>query len=102
MAEEVRVTTSILKVLKALLENPRQERSGADISRATGLGSGTLYPALSRLEGAGWLSSKWENIEPKKAGRPRKRFYRLTGEGQTRASRALAEVQTAPGVLQWN
>lgn len=33
--------------------------SGAEISRGTGLGSGTLYPALMRLEDRGVIVSKW-------------------------------------------
>lgn len=33
--------------------------SGAEISQGTGLGSGTLYPALMRLEDRGVIVSKW-------------------------------------------
>ena len=91
-----------MKVLKLLLEKPLDGRSGADISRVLNLSSGTLYPLLARLEKAGWLKSEWETIDPSQAGRPRKRFYKLTGFGQTHASRSLADFQTAPGVLAWN
>ena len=34
---------------------------GFDIMNATGLTSGTVYPALDRLESAGYLRSKWES-----------------------------------------
>jgi DNA-binding PadR family transcriptional regulator len=85
-----------------LIEKPLEGRSGADISRVLGIASGTLYPLLARLEVAGWLKSEWERVDPAEAGRPRRRFYKLTGHGQTSASRALAELQTSPGVLVWN
>jgi PadR family transcriptional regulator PadR len=51
---------------------------------------GTLYKALSRLERDGFLASRWE--DPNAAaieGRPRRRFYRLTLEGEGALTRAL-------------
>jgi DNA-binding PadR family transcriptional regulator len=53
---------------------------------------GTLYKALSRLEREGLLASRWE--DPQAAadqGRPRRRFYRLTFDGEG----ALAEARAA-------
>jgi PadR family transcriptional regulator, regulatory protein PadR len=85
-------------VLRFLLDNPRQPRSGAEIAKATGTLSGTLYPMLIRLENAGWLVSDWEEIEPSVVGRPRRRFYKLTPHGQNQANRALAELQIGAGV----
>lgn len=102
MADEIRLSGPTLKVLKLMLEKPREGRSGAEISRALGIGSGTLYPLLARLENADWMRSEWEQVDPSEVGRPRKRFYKLTGQGQTRARKALAELQTASGVLAWN
>jgi PadR family transcriptional regulator PadR len=102
MADEIRLSGPTLKVLKLMLEKPREGRSGAEISRALGIGSGTLYPLLARLENADWMRSEWEQVDPSEVGRPRKRFYKLTGHGQTRARKALAELQTGSGVLAWN
>jgi PadR family transcriptional regulator PadR len=102
MADEIRLSGPTLKVLKLMLEKPREGRSGAEISRALGIGSGTLYPLLARLENADWMKSEWEQVDPSEVGRPRKRFYKLTGKGQTRARKALAELQTGSGVLVWN
>jgi PadR family transcriptional regulator, regulatory protein PadR len=99
---EVRLAQPTLKVLRFLLEKPREGRSGAEICRATKVGSGTLYPMLARLEAAGWLKGQWEAIEPSEAGRPRRRFYTLTGAGQTSAHRALTDLQLVGGVLAWN
>jgi len=97
--EKVRVSRQMLKVFKFLIEKPKEHRSGAEISKATAIGSGTLYPLLQRLELAGLLKSEWEQIDPSEAGRPRRRFYLLTGPGQSEAIAALTEFQIAPGVL---
>ena len=48
---------------------------------------GTLYRALSRLEKAGFLTSRWEDISSLAGeSRPRRRLYRITEAG----SKALA------------
>jgi DNA-binding PadR family transcriptional regulator len=50
---------------------------------------GTLYKALTMLEGEGYLASRWEDpMVAAGEGRPRRRFYRLTLEGEG----ALAEA----------
>ena len=46
---------------------------------------GSLFPALHRLEEAGWLSSSWGESE----NRRRAKFYRLT-----KAGRAQLDVET--------
>jgi DNA-binding PadR family transcriptional regulator len=57
---------------------------------------------LARLETAGWLTSEWEAIDPREAGRPRRRYYKLTALGQNNARAALAELQVAAGEWVWN
>jgi PadR family transcriptional regulator PadR len=53
---------------------------------------GSLYKALDRLERATLLTSRWEDpSEAAEAGRPRRRFYRLTTAGEA----ALAAAGTA-------
>jgi DNA-binding PadR family transcriptional regulator len=76
-------------VLQALLAEPGESRHGYDLSRETGLKSGTLYPILMRLEQQGWLEAEWE-AEPA-PGRPRRHLYRLTGIGVEEA-RAIARM----------
>jgi PadR family transcriptional regulator PadR len=65
---------------------------GMSLSSKLDLRSGTIYPLLARLEKAEWLESKWEEVDPAEVGRPRRRLYRLTGQGEVVAARALAEV----------
>jgi DNA-binding PadR family transcriptional regulator len=79
-----------LRVLEAFLDNPSEPLSGADVQRRCGLASGTLYPILLRLESAGWFLSRWESIDPVEAGRPRRRLYRLTPSGLSRAGEVFA------------
>jgi DNA-binding PadR family transcriptional regulator len=87
---DVRMSLQTLKVLEAFLENPSNELSGADVFERSRLASGTLYPILLRLESAGWFVSRWESVDPSRAGRPRRRFYRLTATGLRRASEVFA------------
>lgn len=82
--KQPRLTLQGLKVLKAFAENPREPLSGADVRRLTGLATGTLYPILLRFEQARWLQSEWEDVDPKEAGRPRRRLYNITPMGQHR------------------
>jgi DNA-binding PadR family transcriptional regulator len=86
-----------LKVLEAFLDNPTEELAGADVQKRSGLASGTLYPILLRLESAGWFVSRWEKVDPVSAGRPRKRLYRLTPSGLSRASQVFGSFRR--GVL---
>jgi PadR family transcriptional regulator PadR len=81
-----------LAVLAALHDHPARWRYGYDISRETGLASGTLYPILGRLADRGLLETSWENDPP--TGRPRRHLYRLTAAGTAR----LAQLRSAaPG-----
>jgi DNA-binding PadR family transcriptional regulator len=65
-------------------------RFGFDIIAATGLTSGTVYPALDRLEDLGYLRSTWEDARiAHREKRPPRRYYGLTAEGVTALGRAL-------------
>ena len=58
---------------------------GFDVIDRTGLPSGTVYPALSRLERDGYVRSAWEDEQRAfREGRPARRYYRITAPG-TRA-----------------
>jgi PadR family transcriptional regulator, regulatory protein PadR len=56
---------------------------GFDVMDVTGLPSGTVYPALRRLERDGLISAKWEDESIAAAGqRPARRYYRVTRLGR--------------------
>jgi PadR family transcriptional regulator, regulatory protein PadR len=56
---------------------------GFDIIDITGVPGGTVYPALRRLEEAGYLTSKWEEQRIAQAEpRPPRKYYELTREGR--------------------
>lgn len=83
----------LVSVLVAFLEDPAADRYGLELMSQTALASGSLYPILTRLRSAGWVESRWEDIDPAAEGRPARRYYRLTPEGVTRAEAAVARVR---------
>jgi hypothetical protein len=48
-----------IQVLDAFLQAPRAWRYGYDVSRDTGIKSGTLYPILMRLADVKLLETRW-------------------------------------------
>lgn len=92
MTERVRITTSVAQVLAVLLDDPQVGRYGLELMRSTGQPSGTLYPILARLQEAAWLRADWEDIDPSVAGRPARRYYRLTPDGAEAARAELAAL----------
>jgi DNA-binding PadR family transcriptional regulator len=93
MGGELRMTTSVLKVVSAMAASAADERYGLQLMQDTGLPSGTLYPILVRLERAGWVESRWEDIDPVAEGRPSRRYYRLTPDGVATARLEIALMQ---------
>jgi PadR family transcriptional regulator, regulatory protein PadR len=89
---DLRMTIPTQRVLEALLVEPGAELYGLAIGSAAGLRSGTVHPILARLEAYGWLSSRWEDVDPSSEGRPPRRYYRLTATGAEAARAALARA----------
>jgi PadR family transcriptional regulator, regulatory protein PadR len=96
-----RVTVPVLQVIDLLLTEPdRDDWFALEICRQTRLGSGTVTQILFRLQEWGWVVSRWEDTgEAHPQGRPRRRFYRLTGLGATEARAVVRE--RFPGVQRW-
>ena len=73
---------------------------GFDIVDITGMPGGTVYPALRRLEDAGYLTSKWEKDRVAQAElRPRRKSYEMTRAGREmlpRPSNATGSSSRAP------
>lgn len=89
----LRMTTPRLLVLSALLEDSASERYGLDLAAEAGIEPGTIYPILVAFEGAGWLTSREEEVDVHAAGRPRRRYYRLTAAGATAARGAVTAAK---------
>lgn len=63
---------------------------GFDIMEATGLPSGTVYPALRRLESLRYVTAQWEASEvAQHEKRPRRRYYRVSSAGEAALAKAL-------------
>src|SRR4051812_5900383 len=74
-----RLSITAVCVLRAIADGFQY---GFDVIDQTQLASGTVYPALSRLERDGLLKSAWEDEHDAHAeGRPARRYYKLTAPG---------------------
>jgi PadR family transcriptional regulator, regulatory protein PadR len=93
----LRLTVQVLLVLQALLREPGRELYGLEVSEETGLLPGTAYPILLRLEHEGWVTSRWEDVDPHAEKRPARRYYRLTAGGAAQASTAVASARRPRG-----
>ena len=89
----MRMSKQTVAVLDALKESGRTWSYGYDLSKVTGLKSGTLYPILIRLHDAGWLENKWKQ-QPREQGRPPRHLYRLTAAGLLATNKALETAVT--------
>jgi PadR family transcriptional regulator, regulatory protein PadR len=72
-----------LLILRTLLFGPSHGHSiGKHIQRTSEdilqVETGSLYPALHRLEARGWIAASWERSDLGK----RAKYYRLTGRGR--------------------
>ena len=86
-------------VLQMLLDAPADEAYGLEVVRATGLPAGSAYAILRRLEDEDLLSSRWEELGSAEAGRPPRRYYRLSGEGRRVAQQETARERKALRLL---
>lgn len=60
------------------------------------LNQGSLYPALHRLEGRGWIRSEWGTSENNR----RAKFYRLTALGRGQLAEETAQWDAFAGAVQ--
>jgi DNA-binding PadR family transcriptional regulator len=77
MSEAVRLSHTSALILQSI---GAARHYGFDVMVATGLPSGTVYPALRRLERDRLVVSRWEEL-PGRAQRPARKYYRLTAAG---------------------
>jgi PadR family transcriptional regulator PadR len=91
MSLKMRRSPQTALVLAEFLSDEQEWRYGYDISRNTGLKSGTLYPILMRLAEHRMLKTSWETAE---TGRPPRHMYKLTKDG-LRYARAMVATETS-------
>jgi PadR family transcriptional regulator len=94
MARRLNSSRQTQAVLAALLSRASVWHYGYDLSKATGLKSGTLYPILMRLEAHGWLQAQWEDSPP--SGKPPRHLYKLTALGLQEAPDMLPSITEQP------
>jgi PadR family transcriptional regulator, regulatory protein PadR len=90
---KLRTSPHTVLVLTEFLQAPQDWNYGYDISRSTGLKSGTLYPILMRLSDRKLLETHWENAE---AGKPPRHMYKLTASGLRYAREQAVTVSKHP------
>jgi len=91
-------------LLAALEDGPRhgyavkealREGSGGRFDLPTG----TVYPALRRLEHAGYVRSEWEREQvASRDGRPQRRYYEITAAGARALDGALEPMRALHAV----
>jgi|ERR1700722_15903986 PadR family transcriptional regulator PadR len=87
---KMRRSPQTVQVLVEFLRRQHQWRYGYEMSRNTGLKSGTLYPILMRLAEHQMLETSWEETE---VGRPPRHMYRLTRGGLRFARSQVSTTQ---------
>jgi PadR family transcriptional regulator PadR len=85
--DTVRLSHTAALMLKTLSEG---HSYGFNIMDITGLPSGTVYPALRRMEGDGLIEGVWESeAKALREDRPARRYYKVTKQGK----QTLAEAE---------
>ena len=93
------LTYNATVVLSAIAQGCRY---GLEVIDLTGLSSGTIYPALRRLEGAGLVEGEWEEeSRAQEEGRPARRNYRMTRAGESALAEAIERIRAQQVALGW-
>ncbi len=74
-------------------------RYGFDIMDCTGLPSGTVYPALRRLEASNLVTAEWENTASLNRLRPARKYYSITRLGGKALAAALKRYPLMEHIL---
>ena len=88
---------SIVPIILALLKD--QAMYGYEIVKLVNVRTGgefewkegTLYPTLHRLEGAGMVKSKWQQVQTDKKAERKRKYYSITRKGQAELARRTEE-----------
>lgn len=91
----MRRTHSLVQVALALSRDVVGKHWGYELSKASGVRSGVMYPILDRMLQDGWLSDGWEVPAPD-TRRPRRRYYELTDKGRREIGAVTQEAALDP------
>ncbi|HEV2911859.1 MAG TPA: PadR family transcriptional regulator [Pyrinomonadaceae bacterium] len=87
MSPKATLSYSAAVILQAIASGYRY---GFDVMDITGLPSGTVYPALRRMEDAGLVDSRWESEGvAQRDGRPLRKYYEISAAGREALAEAL-------------
>lgn len=89
MKTPFRITPAMLDLLEVLIAT-EEPVHGYRLARQARRPTGTVHPALGRLERAGWVTSEREVSNPVR-GRPPRRLYEMTVEGNRLGREVLNE-----------
>ena len=96
MSPKTYISYSAAVILQALANGYQY---GFDIMDITGLPSGTVYPALRRLEQAGFIDSKWEKPTiAQREQRPPRKYYELMPDGKNALTEAIKRYRLLEGL----
>jgi len=87
----VRLGAAQIRVLEAVAGGTGY---GFDIMDQTGLASGSVYPALAKLEKSRLVRSRWESAAvARREKRPPRRYYEITAPGREALADVLAQAR---------
>ncbi|CAM5478802.1 hypothetical protein AQJ11_03070 [Streptomyces corchorusii] len=91
--EQKDLTPAAVRIAQTFLEDPTRRFYATELMEAARVGSGSLYPALARMQKAGWVEEEDEDEETARQNNRRaRRYYWMTGEGVREAHCALVEL----------
>ncbi|HLN00480.1 MAG TPA: helix-turn-helix transcriptional regulator [Bryobacteraceae bacterium] len=97
MAADSKLTHTAAMILQAIEAG---HVYGLSIMEATGLPSGTVYPALRRFERDSLIRSSWEQQRVADAEqRPVRKYYKLTRSGNSRLEAAQQRYPLLAGLV---
>ncbi|MET8148048.1 PadR family transcriptional regulator [Actinoplanes sp. NPDC049668] len=88
--EPVRITAPFLDVVEVFVASSAEELHGWAIIKMSQRSGPTVYKILERLADMEWVTARWED-KPSEPNKPRRRYYKLTGVGASRARILLNE-----------
>lgn len=90
----MRVTHALVEIAAVLMAAPSDKHWAYGIVKQTGVRSGVVYPSMTRMLEAGWLTDGWEDPATIDEKRPPRRYYELTDRGKRELGAILRTAST--------